>query len=159
MLGWLLLLVACVDAPTELPPCETVGDPDLEVAPSDLDFGAFTDGDPLYYGTPPQGGAPYSPFHARATGLAGLDDGAVVDLSAVDRDDGAALGAITYDVRFVCANVGASAGTWVGSDLHLRFEGWALEDLAGRRAELTVEVSDLAGTSVAATLDGVLTQM
>lgn len=124
-----------------------------------MDFGAFTDGGPLYYGTPPQGGAPYSPFHARATGLDGLDDGAHVRLRATDQDDGSALGDISYDVKFVCANVGDSAGSWVGSDLHLRFEGWELEDLEARRAEIRLDVENLDGEGLDTHIAGILSPM
>lgn len=136
-----------------------MGDPALEVAPSDLDFGVFQPGDALDYGTPPQGGAPYSPYHLRTTGLQDPGEGVVVDLWAVDTDDGSDLGSVQYDVRLICANVGDSAGWWVGSDVHMRFEGWSLDDLEGRSAELGVEVSDLHGGSVSTSIDGVLTRM
>jgi hypothetical protein len=156
---FLWLVLACAPEPVELPPCEESADPGLDVAPSDLDFGVFQDGDPLLYGTPPQGGAPFSPFHARASGLDSLDEGSKVTLRAMDSDDGSNLGSIDYDVRFVCANVGDAAGSWVGSDLHLRFEGWSLEDLAGRSAEVTMTVTDLDGDSIEAALEGRLTLM
>jgi hypothetical protein len=157
-IGWALLL-ACAPDPVEQTPCEEVGAPGLDLAPSDLDFGAFDDGDSLLYGTPPQGGAPYSPFKARASGIDGLDETTVVNLHAVDLDDGSELGDISYDVRFVCANVGDAAGSWVGSDLHLRFEGWSLEDLAGRSAEITMTVTAQSGDEIDAALAGLLTLM
>lgn len=148
-------LVACA-AEVPLPPCEEPGEPHLEVAPSDLDFGEFTDGDALWYGTPPQGGAPYSPFHARAGGMTKLDEGVHVVLAAADVD-GTTLGDVAYDVRFVCANVGDSAGSWVGSDLHLRFFDWSLADLEGRTADVTIRVTDQTGTTLDADLTGLLT--
>ena len=89
----------------------------------------------------------------------GLDETTVVNLHAVDMDDGTQLGDISYDVRFVCANVGDAAGSWVGSDLHLRFQGWALEDLAGRSAEVTMTVTAPSGDEVDAALEGLLTLM
>jgi hypothetical protein len=156
----ILLVLACAGpAPVEQTPCEELGSPGLELAPSDLDFGDFEDGDPLMYGTPPQGGAPYSPFKARASGIDGLDETTNVNIHAVDLDDGTMLGDISYDVRFVCANVGDAAGSWVGSDLHLRFNGWALEDLAGRSAEVTMTVTAQSGDEVDAALEGLLTLM
>jgi hypothetical protein len=154
----LALVLACAGE-ADGPPCEQAGDPALAAAPADVDFGAFEDGDPLAYGTPPQGGAPYSPFHVQATGLVGLDDAAVVTLHAVDPDDSSVLGDIRYDTRFVCANIGESAGSWIGSDLHLRFDGWELDDLDARHAEVTFEVADLEGATVDTTLRGVLTPM
>jgi hypothetical protein len=156
----ILLALACTDPDAlEQTPCEELGSPGLELAPSDLDWGEFEDGDPLLYGTPPQGGAPYSPFKARASGLDGLDETTVVNLHAVDLDDGATLGDVSYDVRFVCANVGVAAGSWVGSDLHLRFNGWSLDALAGRSAEVTMTVTTPGGDEVDAALEGVLTLM
>lgn len=155
----LLLGLGCGPEPAPPPPCEDIGAPGLELTPAGVDFGAFVDGGPLLYGTPPQGGAPYSPFNARASGLVDLDEGAHVRMWAVDTDDGADLGAAAYDLRFVCANVGDAAGWWVGSELHLRFEGWELDALEGRSAEVTVEVSDLSGAAVQASVEGVLTRM
>jgi hypothetical protein len=155
----ILALLACAPDPIEQTPCEQEGHPGLQLAPSDLDFGDFEDGDPLMYGTPPQGGAPYSPFHARASGLDGLDETTVVNIRAVDLDDGEELGDISYDVRFVCANVGDAAGSWVGSDLHLRFEGWSLEDLKGRSTEVTMTVTAPGGDEADAALDGFLMLM
>lgn len=148
-------LLACA-AEVPVPPCEEPEDPHLDIAPADLEFGDFVPGDILWYGTPPQGGAPYSPFHARAGGMSNLDEGVHVVLAARDAD-GITLGDVAYDVRFVCANVGDSAGSWVGSDLHLRFFDWSLEDLEGRSADVTITVTDQAGTSLEADLTGVLT--
>lgn len=153
-----LPLGACAVAPDRAP-CDTLGDPGLEVAPADVDFGAFEDGDPFLYGTPPQGGAPYSPFHARVSGVADLDDGADVTLHAVDAADGTLLGETPYAVRLVCANVGESAGQWLGTDLHQRFDGWSLDDLEGRTMDLTLTITNQAGDSVDTTLEGRLTRM
>ena len=156
----IIFALACAGAdPHEQTPCEELGSPGVELAPSDLEFGDFHDGDPLLYGTPPQGGAPYSPFKARASGMDGLDETTVVNLHAADLDDGTELGDISYDVRFVCANVGAAAGSWVGSDLHLRFQGWSLEDLAGRSAEVTMTVTTANGDEQDTALEGLLTLM
>lgn len=160
--GWaavgLLLLGACADG-GDPAPCDALGDAGLEVAPADVEFGAFTPGDPLLYGNPPQGGAPFSPFHARVTGVPDLDEGATLNLHAVDPTDDALLGDTTYELRLVCANVGDSAGQWLGTDLHQRFDGWSLDDLAGRTMHLTLTVENAAGDHVEAALEGLLTLM
>jgi len=155
---WWALALACAPDP-EPPPCEDLAAPELQLTPAGVEFGAFVDGGPLLYGTPPQGGAPYSPFNARAAGLVDLDEGAHVEMWAVDAQDGAELGSAGYDLRFVCANVGEAAGWWVGSELHLRFDGWELDELEGRVAEVVVEVADPGGATVSARLSGLLTPM
>ncbi len=157
-LGALLGAGGCAVQPDRAP-CDTLGDPGLEIAPADVDFGDFQAGDPLLYGNPPQGGAPYSPFHARVTGVPDLDDGASITLHAVDPTDDALLGDTPYEVRLVCANVGDSAGQWLGTDLHQRFNGWTLDDLEGRTMDLTLTIANQAGDGVEASLQGVLTRM
>lgn len=154
----LAVLAGCASAPP-LAPCEQETEAGLDLVPSPLEFGTFTDGGDVEYGNPPQGGAPYSPFRARAGGFSTLDEGAVVDMWGTDLDDGSNLGEVTYEIRFVCANVGESAGQWLASDLHFRYFGWALEDLAGRTAEISVRVSDLDGNSVEQSLVGRLVEM
>jgi hypothetical protein len=146
-------------AETEEPPCTVSGDPGLEVAPADVDFGGFVDGDPLYYGVPPQGGALYSPFHARVAGVTDLDEGALVSLTGTDPADGTVIAQTDYELRLVCANVGESAGQWLGTDLHLRFGDWRIDDLVGRAMRLELAVSNLDGDEAIASLEGVLTAM
>jgi len=153
----LLLLVGCAESVGA--PCEEVGDPDLDVAPADVQFGAFVDGDPLPVGNPPQGGAPYTPLHVRVDGLVSLQEGVNIDLSGVDPDDGSDLGELSTPSGLVCANVGDSAGRWIVADLHFRYFGWALADLPGRVAEISVLVRDVEGNEVETTLLGTLVAM
>ena len=140
-------------------PCAGIGAPGLDVVPVGLAFDGFVDGEPLPYGNPPQGGAPYAPLRVRVSGLEGLDVGVHLEATATDADDGAFLGEASLDTRLVCANVGDSAGMWTGADVHLRFPGWSLEDLAGRSAEVEVTATDLEGAAVDAVLVGLLQRM
>lgn len=151
-------LLACAAAP-EGPPCAVSGDPELEVAPADVDFGGFHDGDSLLYGVPPQGGALYCPFHARVDGIADLDLGAHIEMVGIDADSDTVIAETTYDGRLVCANVGESAGQWLGTDLHLRFGEWTMEDLADKVLRLELWIENLDGDGVGAELEGVLTEM
>ena len=156
MLWWVL---ACAEADVERPACDEVGELAAAVAPAGLEYDEFADGDAIPYGTPPQGGSPYSPLHVRTTGLADLGDGASVRLVAHHRDSEVLLGDTTYELRLVCANVGDDAGSWVGSDLHQRFDGYDLERLDGLEVRITATVADLVGGSVTGSLTGVLTRM
>ena len=153
----MLLALAC--ATPDEPPCTVDGPPGLELAPADVDFGAFTEGDPLYYGVPPQGGALYSPFHVRVTGIASLDMGANVSMIGVDPTDGTLIAETDYALRFVCANVGESAGQWLGTDLHLRFGEWTMETLDGLAMQLEIAVENADGVGTSGTLEGVLAPM
>lgn len=156
MLWWGL---ACAGADVERPACDDVGELAAAVAPAGVDYDEVTEGDAILYGTPPQGGSPYSPFHVRTTGLADLGDGATVRLIAEDIDGDVLLGDTTYELRLVCANVGDDAGSWVGSDLHQRFDGYDLDGLDGREVRITATVADLVGGTVSDSLIGVLTRM
>lgn len=151
-----LLFLACEPAP-EPAPCTVSGDPALEVAPVDVEFGAFHEGDPLYYGIPPQGGPLFSPFHARVSGIPSLDLGAVVHLEGWEGDT--LLASTDYTQRLVCANVGESQGQWLGPDLHLRFGDWSKEDLLGRMLRVEVEIANLEGVEAGGSLEGVLVEM
>lgn len=153
----ILWALACAPAPDGAP-CEVSGTPAMELAPTDVDFGAFTDGDPLYYGVPPQGGALYSPFHARVAGIGDLDVSATVSMVGTE-PDGTALAATDYQMRLVCANVGESAGQWLGTDLHLRFGEWEIAELAGRAMRVEVTIANVDGDSVTGALEGVLTEV
>ena len=77
---WLGLLVLAGCAPVTQAPCEAVADPGLELAPAGVPFEDASSGDPVLFGSPPQGGAPYTPLHARATGLVSPDRGVTVTL-------------------------------------------------------------------------------
>ena len=152
-------MLACAAPQPDAPPCAVSGNPGLEVAPADVDFGDFVDGDPLYVGFPPQGGPLYSPFHARVSGIAHLDIGAIATLTGTDPADGSAIASTEYTVRLICANVGESAGQWLGSDLHLRFGEWTTPELEGRAMHLELVVANLDGDAATSSLDGVLTEM
>lgn len=115
----------------------------IEVAPPDGTFGDLSGGDALWCGNPPQGGAPYTPFRVRLSGPEALEDGVYVEMTAVDLEDGSELAYTDLTMGLTCANVGESAGSWVGSEAHMRYYGWALDQLDGREAEVTVRASGL----------------
>ena len=143
LVPWLLALVAC-DGPTLPPPHPCDSDVvEIDVAPPREAFGAMDDGTALWCGIPPQGGAPYSPVRARVQGPAALFDGMWLELMAEDADTGEELSYTGLHMRMTCANVGESAGYWVGSEVHVRYPGYAVEDLDGRSAWLTARVTSL----------------
>lgn len=153
----LLLLVACTEVP--LAPCEAIGDPLLELAPVDADFGDFVDGDALLFGTPPQGGAPFTPIRARVSGLEDPALGVSLRVSGTDPNDGADFGEVAYETRMVCSNVGDNAGSYIAADIHFRYYDWSLDELDGRELELVVELSDLHGNSLTESMTGPLQRM
>ena len=114
---------------------------EVEVAPPYGDFGDLRDGDDLFCGSPPQGGAPYTPLRFRAVGPEVLGDGVDVRVTAVDADTDEVLGDTQLSFGVVCANAGDSAGYWTGSEVHLRYDGWELPELEGRRARVTFGVN------------------
>ena len=128
------------------------GEPVVELATRAVGYGELADGESIECGIPPQGGAPYSAFLVRAAGLNQGDLGLGVELVAVDADTGEELGVADYDQRMVCANAGNSAGYWVSSELHLRYNGWALEELEGRTVELVTRVVGEDGLEVTTAL-------
>jgi hypothetical protein len=140
-------LVGCTGEPptTGFPPgpCESAV-ARVEVAPPDGDFGDLADGDALWCGNPPQGGAPYTPFRLRIGGPEGWEDGVEIEMSAVDLASGEDLAWTSLTLGLACANVGESAGMWVGSEAHMRYNGWNLDELEGREAEVTVRATALA---------------
>ena len=81
----------------------------LDVAPPDGDFGDLADGGALWCGDPPQGGAPYTPFRIRVAGPEALEDGVLVEMTAVALEDGAELAVTELTMGLTCANVGESA--------------------------------------------------
>jgi hypothetical protein len=131
----------------------------VEVAPPNGDFGDLDQGGALWCGNPPQGGAPYSPFRVRIEGPEAYEDGVTVVMDAVDADDGTALGHTEVALGLACANVGESAGKWVGSEAHLRYDGWNLDELDGRSATLTFRAEAMGDADVVAkrTFEVVLT--
>ncbi|MEQ1565106.1 MAG: hypothetical protein ABMA64_05670 [Myxococcota bacterium] len=133
--------------PEEIPgPCESDRSA-LDVAPPDGAFGDLGDGDTLWCGNPPQGGAPYTPFRLRVRGPEAWEDGAEVLMTAADAD-GTELGWTQLTLGLTCANVGESAGSWVGSEAHLRYSGWGLDELDGMAATVTLSATALADPSV-----------
>jgi hypothetical protein len=132
------------------------GDPVVELATRSVGYGELEDGDAIECGIPPQGGAPYSAFLVRAAGLNQGELGFSVAIVAVDAETGVEIGSADYDQRMVCANAGSSAGYWVSSEVHLRYEGWALEALEGRSANIFVRVLGEDGAEVETELLGTL---
>ncbi len=130
----------------------------MEVVAAEAEFGAFSDGDPLLVAIPPQGGAPFTPLRVRIAGFARPTDGLSLEAVGVDAETGEAFGTLVLGQRFICANVGASAGAWVAPDLHFRYPGWDLPDLYGRSAAFEVSVDDDEGVRVVTRLTGVLTE-
>lgn len=126
---------------TDVPlPCRPGTGAVLELSHHDSAWGALSDGDPLYYGHPPQGGAPYSPFQVRLLDVPDADLGVVIETSAVEVGTGEVLGSGTYTERLICSNAGENEGWWVGAEVHMRYFGWELDELEGRRARVRVSV-------------------
>ncbi len=141
-----LLLGACSEPEPEpvLPSHPCASDvARLDVAPPQGEFGDMVDGEALWCGNPPQGGAPYTPFRVRVAGPEALKDGVHIEMVAVDADAGVELAYTDLTMGLTCANVGDSAGFWVGSEAHMRYYGWGLEELDGRTADVTVRVSPI----------------
>lgn len=138
----LLTMSACAGGPpTPVPvgPCESVDAPWAEL--SQGDGWGLDDGEPVAFGIPPQGGAPYAPFVVRLHGMPASVDGYHVEMSAFDPTVGEVVGTGSYDQRFVCANVGENEGTRVASEFHMRFIGWEPVDLAGHEVDVEIAVS------------------
>jgi hypothetical protein len=131
---------ACAEEPTLELAC-AAPEVEIEIAPPSGDFGDLHDGDDLFCGSPPQGGAPYTPLRFRAVGPEVLGDGVDVRVTAVDVDTEEVLGDTQLTFGVVCANAGDSAGYWTGSEVHLRYDGWELPDLQGRRARVTFGIT------------------
>lgn len=145
-----LVVVGCAPLPEPPPPPCAAEEAALELAPPFGAFGELEDGGELWCGDPPQGGAPYSPFRVRIEGPEALADGVSLQMTATDAEDGGVLGSTGLVLGLVCANAGESAGTWVGGEAHLRYEGSALEDLDGRAVDLVVTATSLGAEPVVA---------
>ncbi|MBX2803392.1 MAG: hypothetical protein KTR31_37270 [Myxococcales bacterium] len=148
-MGLLVGLVACDEPPPVPPghPCDA-DTTALDAAPPRGEFGDLVDGSALWCAIPPQGGAPYSPFRVRVQGPEALSEGVWLSMTAVDRDDGEELAYTDLNMGVTCANVGDSAGFWVSSEAHMRYSGWALDELDGRRARIELHAESLDGSVV-----------
>lgn len=105
------------------------------MAPPNGDFGDLVSGGTLWFGNPPQGGAPYSPFRLRILGDVAFGDGVFVEMTAAD-PNGVELAYTSLFLGLACANVGESEGMWVGSEAHMRYDGFSLDALDDRVASL-----------------------
>ena len=139
-------LIACSPSPT----------PTLEIAQQGP-YG-LVDGEPLWFGLPPQGGVPYAPFRLRLEGLNFPDQGSSVSVVATDVDTGERLGDIELQHRFICSNIGDDAGRYVAGEVHLRFWDYRLKELDGRTAEVVATVSDGPNEPAVARYTGPLTR-
>ena len=139
---FVIALAAC-GGPLEPPPphrCHS-DEARIDVAPPRESFGTLAPDDPLWYGTPPQGGAPYSPLRVRVRGDEAFAEGIDLTIEAYDRDTDERLAELVLETQMICANVGENTGFWVGSEIHLRYVGFDLEELEGRPVELTVRAA------------------
>jgi hypothetical protein len=151
--GSFIVAAGCTDepGPPDLPPmhtCAAAATARVDLAPPGGDYGDIEEGGPLWCGNPPQGGAPYTPFRLRLLGPEGLEDGVTLEMVAADTETGEELAYTTLVMGVTCANVGDSEGFWVGSEAHMRYTGWELDDLDGRTAEITVTATGVADPSV-----------
>lgn len=140
-----------VEGPPDLPPmhsCAVEAVSRLDLAPPGGNYGDLVDGGSLWCGNPPQGGAPYTPFRVRFLGPEGLEDGVSLEMVASDLQTGEELAYTALTMGLTCANVGENDGFWVGSEAHMRYPGWSLEELDGRVAEITVTATAQADPSV-----------
>lgn len=119
----------------------------LEVALESGAFGVLDDGAVLPVSYPPQGGAPYTPFAYRLTGLDDVHLGQRVVARA--REGGVQIGVIELDLRPICSNVPPNDGWWMGFGVHLRYDGLGLDALDGRAIALTVDVGAVPATGEA----------
>lgn len=151
-------LVAC-GAPSDDPdvpvdPCAPDGEPALAFG-QQLALGAMEDGDPVAYGIPPQGGAPYVPVEVRVRAdLVELERLPVV--ATVWDAEGEALGSASETRAFLCANVGPHLGWRYGGEVHARFDGWSLDALRGLAVTVEVVATLPDGTDVASSHPGTL---
>jgi hypothetical protein len=146
------LLGACSAEPVPQPPllpCEQE-EAEVEATPARGAWGDLYDGGTLWCGNPPQGGAPYSPFRVRMTGPEAVGDGITLELVAVEQGTGVELAYTELTMGLTCANVGENEGYWVGSEAHMRYTGFSLEELGGRQAELQIRAAAMSDPSVEA---------
>lgn len=136
----LLLVFGCEGPPPTLLPdtCPTLLVPTAELSQSD-EWG-MQDGDPVAFGIPPQGGAPFAPFGLRVWGMSASVDGYEIEMSAFERSTGELIGTASYEQRFVCANVPPNEGSRVTSELHMRFFGFEPDEIAGIQVDVEIEI-------------------
>ena len=154
---WLLpfSLLACKGPSTPIDPgtCPQLDEPYAEL--SQGDGWDLTDGTPVEFGIPPQGGAPYAPFEIRLIGMVS-SDWYTVDMAAYDTTTAEMIGTETFSQRFVCANVGEHAGTRYTPELHMRFYGWEPPEIDGAEVDVEITISPEQGDPVVAGYRGVL---
>lgn len=148
-----LLLAACATGPEPEPPplhpCEQQAR-EVQATPARGAWGDLHDGGTLWCGNPPQGGAPYSPFRVRMKGPEVVGDGVTLEMLAIEQGTGVELAYTQLTMGLTCANVGENEGWWVGSEAHMRYTGFSLDELGGRLAELVIRAVALADPSVEA---------
>lgn len=142
-----------IDIDTE--PCALSGDPQFEFA-QDLTGGVHAAGEDIWYGLPPQGGAPYAPFQIRIE--AELDPGVriPVEASAVDVATDEEIGTASQAQAFICSNTGVHEGWLFGGEVHIRFWDLSLDELAGRAIDVRLWMDDGAGLSLEGSSSGTL---
>ncbi|MCB9664318.1 MAG: hypothetical protein H6732_09405 [Alphaproteobacteria bacterium] len=124
--------------------CPVPAQPALEF---DIELGdhGMVDGAEVPYGTPPQGGAPYTPFQLRVKAALEVTQRVDVTVRVTEEGTGTLLGEVVQPQAFFCANTGVHQGWRYGGEVHARYSGWRLPDLEGRAVEVTVEVPTPAG--------------
>ena len=150
----LLALVGC-EPPEPEPPAALCDATPGEAARLDVShYGTYGEpADIVYCGIPPQGGAPYAPFGIRVRGIDPDEAGLQVTMQAVDLDTGETVGTGEFTEHFICSNVGENEGHWVGSELHMRFYSYTIDDLHDRDVEIHLEAENTLGETVSVTFD------
>ncbi len=153
----LLAMTACV-TPVPVEDCSWDAAGELMLrSPEQVAPGGHVDGDPLPYGTPPQGGVPYIPLQVLMLDGAEVTERLEVIGTLTDLDSGEELAAAEQSSAFFCTNTGPYLGYWFGNELHLRAPGHTLEELRGRRVQAEVSVwPDPEGDALVLRIDGVL---
>ena len=131
-----LWLLGCSQAPPKdsaAPGCE---DGPLRLELAQRDGFPIAPQAPIQYGHPPQGGVPYAPYEVRFRGVSGADEGVTVQIEVTEVSTRELLGDVRLSQRFLCSNIGADEGHWVGGEVHVRFWQYDLDSLLGREAEV-----------------------
>lgn len=102
--------------------------------------GAHAVGEPLNYGRPPQGGAPYLPIQLMLRGP--VAEGVPRWLTEASvAEGGVVLGSLAQSQAWLCSNTGPIEGWRYGGEVHLRFDGRSLEELEGVEVEVVIDVA------------------
>jgi len=125
-------------------PCALAA-PAVDVALAGEPYGELEDGVEVWFGTPPQGGAPYTPFEVRFQGIIVESFPVQIVTEAYDVDDGTLLADTSVEHNSICGNVGENDGWRIGSEVHMRYE-LDLAELDGREADIEVRVEGPTGT-------------